>query len=113
MDLATILGIVIAIGAITGGNALEGGHLSSLIQPTAFIIVAGGTIGAVFVCFPLGDLIKALKDVKIVLFPPKEDMVQVIKDIANYSNMARRNGILALQPLINESTDDPFKNKVH
>jgi chemotaxis protein MotA len=111
MDLATILGIVIAIGAITGGNALEGGHLSSLIQPTAFIIVAGGTIGAVFVCFPLGDLLKALKDVRIILFPPKEDMAQVIKDIANYSNMARRNGILALQPLINESADDPFKNK--
>ena len=111
MDLATILGVVIALGAITGGNALEGGHLSSLIQPTAFIIVAGGTIGATFVCFPLGDLIKALKDVKIIILPPKEDMTQVIKDIANYSNMARRNGILALQPLINESADDPFKNK--
>lgn len=111
MDLATILGIVIALGAIIGGNALEGGHLNSLIQPTAGLIVAGGTIGATFVCFPLGDLIKALKDVKIIFLPPKEDMAQVIKDIANYSNMARRNGILALQPLINESADDPFKNK--
>ena len=111
MDLATILGIAIALGAIIGGNALEGGHLNSLIQPTAGLIVAGGTIGATFVCFPLGDLIKALKDVKIIFLPPKEDMAQVIKDIANYSNMARRNGILALQPLINESADDPFKNK--
>ena len=53
MDIATILGLVIAFVAIVGGNVLEGGHTSSLIQPTAALIVVGGTMGATFVSFPL------------------------------------------------------------
>ncbi|MFO0768218.1 MAG: motility-associated protein [Nitrospiraceae bacterium] len=46
VDIATVLGIVIAIGSILGGQALEGGHAGSIMQLTAFIIVMGGTIGA-------------------------------------------------------------------
>ena len=45
MDLATILGIVLAIGSILGGQALEGGHMGSIMQGTAFLIVMG-IIGA-------------------------------------------------------------------
>ena len=40
MDIATLVGIVLAIGSIIGGQALEGGHLGSILQLTAFIIVA-------------------------------------------------------------------------
>jgi len=111
MDIATILGLVIAFVAIIGGNILEGGHTSSLIQPTAALIVVGGTMGATFVSFPLGDLIKALKDMKKVIMPPKEDMEQIITDLASYGNMARHNGLLALQPMVQEASNDPFKAK--
>ena len=45
-----------AFGAVFGGAAIEGVHISALIQPTAAMIVLGGTFGATFVCFPLaGD----------------------------------------------------------
>ena len=111
MDLATIVGLVLGFGAVIGGQILEGGHISALLQPTAFLIVAGGTIGATFVSFPMRDLLKALKDVRKIIFPGEQDMGQVIKDLASYSEMARRNGLLALQPLINESTGDSFKTK--
>ena len=111
MDIATILGLLIALAGILGGNILEGGHTSSLIQPTAFLIVAGGTMGATFVSFPMGDLIKALKDLKKIFLPPKEDMDQVIADLASYGNMARHNGLLALQPMVQEAGNDPFKAK--
>jgi chemotaxis protein MotA len=111
MDLATIIGLVLGFGAVIGGQILEGGHISALIQPTAFLIVAGGTIGATFVSFPMRDLIKALKDIKKIVLPGEQDMDQVIKDLASYSEMARRNGLLALQPLINESKGDSFKTK--
>jgi chemotaxis protein MotA len=111
MDLATIIGLVLGFGAIIGGQILEGGHISALIQPTAFIIVAGGTMGATFVSFPMRDILKAMKDVRKVIFPGEQNLDQVIKDLASYSEMARRNGLLALQPLINESTGDPFKTK--
>ena len=46
MDLTAVFAILLSIVAILGGNALEGGHLSSLIQPTAGMIVFGGTIYA-------------------------------------------------------------------
>ncbi|MBI3712250.1 MAG: flagellar motor protein, partial [Burkholderiales bacterium] len=46
MDLVSILGIVISFTAILGGQLLEGGHVGSLLQITAFIIVMGGTLGA-------------------------------------------------------------------
>ena len=46
MDLTAIFAICLSMGMILGGNALEGGHLSSLMQPTAAMIVFGGTIGA-------------------------------------------------------------------
>ena len=45
MDFLTIIGLAIAIGSILGGQILEGGHVSSIMQLTAFIIVMGGTIG--------------------------------------------------------------------
>ena len=63
MDIATILGVVIAIGSILGGQALEGGHAGSIMQLTAFIIVIGGTFGAVCVQNPLPVVIRALSAV--------------------------------------------------
>ncbi len=111
MDLATIIGVTIGFLAVFGGQVLEGGHISALLQPTAAIIVLGGTFGATCASFPMRDLIKAAKDIKKVVFPGEQDMEKVIRDLASYSEMARRNGLLALQPLINESTGDPFKTK--
>jgi len=46
VDLATILGIVVALGFIVGGQAIEGGSLLQILQPTAAMIVFGGTLGA-------------------------------------------------------------------
>lgn len=111
MDFATILGIVIAFGALLGGNVLEGGHISSLIQPTAALIVGGGTLGAVCVSFPMRDLLNALKNAKGLFFHGDPDLEKIIQDIAAHADMARRNGILALQPLIDQADDDNFKSK--
>jgi chemotaxis protein MotA len=55
MDITSIGGIVLAIGCILGGQAIEGGHAGSLVQATAAIIVIGGTIGACAVAFPWAD----------------------------------------------------------
>ena len=62
MDIASIVGIVLGLGAVFGGAALEGLHMGALIQPTAAIIVLGGTAAATFVSFPMGTLIQAVKD---------------------------------------------------
>ena len=43
MDSISLIGLTIGIAAILVGQVIEGGHLSSLVQPTAFMIVIGGT----------------------------------------------------------------------
>jgi len=110
MDLATIIGIVMGFAAVFGGAFLEGLHMGALIQPTAALIVLGGTFGATFICFPLSSIIKAFKDVKIAFLPPKVDHESVVKDIINYATKARRNGLISLEQEA-QSARDPFIKK--
>jgi len=110
MDLATVIGILMGFGAIFGGAFMEGLHLKALIQPTAALIVLGGTFGATFVCFPLATIIKALKDVKFAFLPVKVDHEGVVKDIINYATKARRNGLISLEQEA-QSAKDPFIKK--
>ena len=60
MDLPTIIGLVVGFGGILGGQALEGGHIGSIIQGAAAVIVFGGTIGAGCVAFPANVIKKSL-----------------------------------------------------
>jgi len=110
MDLATIVGLVMAFGSIVGGAVIEGVHISALIQPTAALIVGGGTFGAVFVSMPLPAIIGALKAIKGVFLPQKVDHEQVVKDIINYATKARRNGLISLEQEA-QSVRDPFIKK--
>src|ERR1035437_516011 len=110
MDLATIIGLVMGFGAIFGGAAIEGVHITALIQPTAAMIVLGGTFGAAFVSFPLSAIIEALKNVKTAFLPPKVDHEQVVKVIINYATKARRNGLISLEQEA-QSARDPFIKK--
>ena len=110
MDLATIIGLVMAFGCIIGGAVVEGVHITALIQPTAAMIVLGGTFGATFTCFPLAAIIGALKNIKIAFLPPKVDHGQVVKDIINYATKARRNGLISLEQEA-QSIHDPFIKK--
>jgi chemotaxis protein MotA len=110
MDLATLLGIVVAFGMIIGGQILEGGHPGSLAQPTAAMIVLGGTAGAIMVCFPMKDLVRGIKLAKLAFTDPKEDVAGTAKEIVEYAGIARREGVLALEGLLPD-VKDPFLRK--
>ena len=97
MDLATVIGIVVAVGAILGGQILEGGHVSSIMQPTAAIIVLGGTFGAVAVQFPGGALKRALSDIKQVFLPESQTPGKILESIISLANKARREGLVAIE----------------
>lgn len=97
MDIATIIGLVLGFGAVIGGQVLEGGHLSAILQPTAALIVLGGTCGATFVSFPLGSLLQALKSMRKALFPPKASHEAIIRDMIGYAAKARKNGLISLE----------------
>lgn len=110
MDILTLLGLIVGFGAIIGGNALEGGHLSSLLQLTAFLIVAGGTVGAVMVQSPLPVFMNAMKSFAKIFFPPRIAAAEAIQKILSWSNVARKEGLLGLESLV-EAEPDPFARK--
>ncbi|TCK18822.1 chemotaxis protein MotA [Thiogranum longum] len=106
MDILTITGILLALFAILGGNVLEGGHMSSLVQLTAFVIVAGGTLGAVMVQTPIRTFVRAMKISSWVVFPVKLQPEEAAEKIVNWSNIARREGLLGLEAIAEEEPDE-------
>ena len=110
MDLATLLGVIIAFGMILGGQVLEGGHPGSLLQPTAAMIVLGGTLGAVMVCFPMKDFIRGMKLAKLAFTERKEDLTGVARELVEYAGVARRDGVLALESML-PGVKDPFMRR--
>lgn len=110
MDLGSIIGLVLGIAAILVGNALEGGHLAALFQPTALLIVVGGTVGATMVGTPLPTFLKAVRAVRDAFVDHKPDHAKVVDTIVDYATRARRDGIIALENAL-ASEQDPFMKK--
>ena len=71
LDIASVIGLILAITAILGGQALEGGKVGSLLQSTAALIVLGGTFGACLLQFPLAVALKSFKSVIKAFQEPK------------------------------------------
>lgn len=105
MDILTLIGVVVALAAILGGNILEGGHTDSLMQITAFVIVFGGTAGAVMVQTSLKTFKHGMKRAGWVFKPPQADLPTDIQKIVEWSKLARKEGLLGLQGPADEETD--------
>jgi chemotaxis protein MotA len=110
LDIATIVGIVLALGSIIGGQVLEGGHLGSIMQLTAFIIVMGGTIGAVCVQNPLSVVLKGVSLLSLAIMAPKHENKGTIATIIDLGNVSRKQGLLALEGKLKD-IHDPFFRK--
>ncbi len=110
MDILSILGIIVAVASIVGGQHLEGGHLSSILQGTAFLIVIGGTFGAVMLQFPMDVFIKAMTSAGMVFGNVSVDMKGIIAKIVELSNVSRKQGLLALEGQM-KSLSDPLMAK--
>ncbi len=112
MDFLTIIGVVVAIGAILGGQILEGGHIGSILQLTAFIIVMGGTFGAICIQSPLSVVLKGISLLSLALFDPKIDVKSDIARIIDLANLSRKQGLLALEGKLKDIPDPFFKKGV-
>lgn len=106
-DTISILGLLLALIAVVGGQLLEGGHLGSLIQLTAFVIVIGGTAGAVMLQSTPITFMRGMRMVKWVFSPPEIDEQDLIQRVSQWSTTARRGGLLALESVL-EDIDDSF-----
>ena len=110
MDLLTVIGFILAIGAIVGGQLLEGGHVGSIVQLTAAVIVIGGTVGAVMVNYPMAIFLKALANSKMIFFNVHVDSRAMIAQIVQLATLSRKQGLLALEDKL-KTLKDPFLKK--
>jgi len=110
LDKLSLLGLMLGLAAIVVGQALEGGNLSALLQPTAFVIVCGGTLGAVMLQSPFSIFRKGVQMIRWIWFPPIIEYLRLIEQINSWSQISRREGLLPLENFISQ-LKDPFTRK--
>jgi len=107
VNKSTLGGLGLAVAGIAVGLYLDGGKVGQLLQPTAGLIVFGGTIGAVMVQFPFSIVGRAAAQLKPVFLGEKDPASQLISDLTRYAAKARRNGLVSLDPDL-AFIKDPF-----
>ncbi len=110
MDKSSFFGVAVAIGGILLGLMLEGGRIAQIIQPTAAVIVFGGTLGAVMIQFPLRVIFAATLRLGQVFVDNSSDPHALIQEMVGYAKKARKEGIISLDQEL-ESIRDPFLKK--
>lgn len=107
MDIGTIAGLVIAIIGIALGIVLGGGNPAALIDIPSICVVGGGTLGTLVLAFPLANVLKVHSVFLKSVFGTPPDPADTIRDLVKYAEVARRDGILSLEGMIDDMRD-PF-----
>jgi len=110
MDIASLIGTLLGVGAVVGGQVLEGGHVGQILQGTAALIVLGGTAGAMLVSYPTEDIIRAFKLIPVIYKKVDLDVRPVIDEIIKIASIARKEGVLAVEGQ-RESIKNPLFKK--
>jgi chemotaxis protein MotA len=110
VDKSSFAGLILGLGGIVVGLLLEGGKLSQVLQPTAAIIVFGGTLGAVLLQYPMAVVVTAFRQLIQVFFEPRIDPQQTVRQLVAFANKARRQGIVSLDTDLS-TVNDPFLKK--
>jgi len=109
LDITTILGIILGFGCMVYGIMLSG-DLGSYIHFPSIIITLGGTLTSTLTCFPLDDIANTIKVLKKAFVHKDVSPNDVIREIIKLANIARKEGLLALDEYA-ESLEDDFLKK--
>ncbi len=109
-DFNSAIGLFLALVGIVGGHLLEGGHIDSLMQLTAFVIVGGGTMGAVMLQTPIKVFWESMRMLKWIFVPPEYASESLIRQVTAWSSAVRKDGLLVLDNSM-EEIHDPFVKK--
>ncbi len=112
LDKASFGGIILALGGVLAGLLLEGGNLGQILQPTAAMIVFGGTLGAVLLQFPLDIILLAFRQLGSVFVNPQRDQQAAIRQLVEYAQKARREGIVSLDAELPQIEDSFLKRSL-
>lgn len=106
MDVLSLTGLVLAFCAVVVGAVLKGAGVMALLSAAAFMIVVVGTLAAICVQTPLPVMKHALKIFPWIMKPPALAPEQLIKKMVEWSNVARKQGLLGLEPMLNKESDE-------
>jgi chemotaxis protein MotA len=105
LDWASVAGVLLALAGVIVGQTLEGGKVTSLLQPAAFAIVVIGTFGAVLLQTRFKTFVRGLRMLRLVFAPPKDSRAALARDINAWNLAARRDGLLSLERYMLSSKD--------
>jgi len=105
VDKSTLTGLFLAIGGILLGLVIEGGRIAQVLQPTAALIVFGGTLGAVMVQFPLQTVMHAFKQLSRVFVDRTSETEKLMKVLVKYAQQARKEGVVSLDRELDKIKD--------
>jgi chemotaxis protein MotA len=109
MDILSLIGLVLAFVAVLVGAVLKGAGVKALLSSAAFMIVIVGTVAAICVQTPLPVMKRALKILPWIFRPPAVQRADLIKRMVEWSNTARKQGLLGLEGAIEKESDDFVK----
>ena len=105
MDILSVIGVLLGFSAIIGGNLMAGGEFGSLVNFHAFVIVVGGTLGATLLQFPPKVFMRSLRILAWIFLPEKLQLGKQIDKIVRWSTLARKEGLLGLEAVIDSEKD--------
>ncbi len=112
MDFSTLLGLICGILLIALGITQNGSALSEFIHGPSMLIVFGGVIGAVFINSPIEKVVNVVKLTKNVFIKKDNDTKKIIDRIIVLANIARKEGLLALEEEAFEVNDEFLKKGI-
>ncbi len=112
MDIASLVGVILAVGLIIGSIALGNAPFSAFIDIPSGLVVIGGAVAAAMIAFPLSSILKSPMIALKVLLNKGEDRLALIKQIVELAETARRDGLLALESKIGDIENQLVKTGI-
>lgn len=105
MDLMTVVGVAAGFLLIVNGIGVD--NIGNFLDISSFLIVIGGTLAAVIASYPLSILLEIPGHIKVILRGNQYDIVELVDKMVDFVILARREGLLALEPMADE-IEEPF-----
>jgi chemotaxis protein MotA len=112
IDKGTLAGALLAVSGVVLGLRMDGGSVNQIVQPTAALIVVGGTVGAVLIQFPVATVKQAMQQMHQVLFTGNPMSSDYLNEITRWCMQARKGGMLSLDPHLSEIKDEFLKKSL-
>jgi chemotaxis protein MotA len=108
MDIASLIGILLGVSLLVIAVMIApGASFGAFVDYPSMMVVGGGSLAAVMICFPLKSFLNTIRVTKNVFFNKQEDLGELIEQLVSLAETARRDGLLALEGRL-EEISNPF-----